>query len=159
MQKDIVNHRQTQRKTPCSSCKGLGTKVTGAFLFSFGIMNFRIIILTCFAIWGFDINLNSNRWQFFLSLIKLGNINYLKGLTDSDKEEIPFPKEKTMSILMTKTILDNESVAVMKISKYILRHFFVTQQVTLDHLMHIEALSKSSCYTNNAPETWSVFLG
>ena len=31
-QRDTVNHRRTQRKTPCSSCKGLGTQVTGAFL-------------------------------------------------------------------------------------------------------------------------------
>ena len=93
-QRDTVNHRQTQRKTPCSSCKGLGTQVTGVFLFSFGIMNFKMIILTCFAIWGFDINLNLNQWQFFLSINKLGNINYLKGLTDSNKKEIPFPNEK-----------------------------------------------------------------
>ena len=59
----------------------------------------------------------------FLSLDKLGKNNYRKGLTDSNKEEIPFPKENTMSIVMTKTMLDNESVAVMKPSKYIIRHF------------------------------------
>ena len=85
-------------------------------------MNFKIIILTCFAIWRFEININLNHWQFFLLLIKLGNIIYVKGLRDSNKEENPFPKEK-MSILMTKNMLDNESVAVMKPSKYIIRHF------------------------------------
>ena len=155
-QRDTVNHRQTQRKTPCSSCKGLGTQVTGVFLFSFGIINFKMIIFTCFAIWGFDINLNLNQWQFFLSINKLGNINYLKGLTDSNKKEIPFPNEKQCQFWCQKPC---KIMNQLQWWKYIKRNFFGTQQVTLDHLMHIEALSKSSCYTNNAPETWSVFSG
>ena len=159
-QRDTVNHRQKQRKTPYSSCKGLGTQVTGVFLFSFGIMNFRIIILTCFAIWRFDINLNLNHWQFFLLLNKLGNIIYVKGLRDSNKDKIPFPKEKNVNF-------DDENHVRLWIScsddnfqiPNILLGIFWDPAGHLGPSHAYWGSIKMIVLHKQCPETWSVFLG